>query len=161
MSEESTFDPSTFMNTEVEGEMETRYTPIPANDYNANVDEIDVRSVTTDQGESIVLDVTYRIHAPDLATEMGMERLTVRQGIFLDIEANGSIALGANKNVKLGRLREAVGQNGPGPWNFQMLVGAGPLVISVSTRPDKKDESIVYNNVDKTLPLGGATEAVA
>lgn len=150
---ESSFDPSTFMNTEVAGEMETTYTPIPAADYSANVDEIDVRQITTDQGNAVVLDVTYLIHAPDLAAEMGMERLTVRQGIFLDIEPNGAIALGANKNVKLGRLREALGQNAPGPWNFQMLVGAGPLTITVSTKPSPKDETVVYNNVDKTLPL--------
>ena len=146
---ESTFDPQTFLNVEVEGEMEVRYTPVPEGDYISTIDEIAVREV---QGGSIVLDVTHLIHDEALAEKMGMDRLTVRQGIFLDIEPDGRIALGPNKNVRLGRLREAVGQNAPGPWNFQMLKGAGPLKIAVSISPDKEDETIKYNRVDRTLP---------
>ena len=149
MPPDSTFDPQTFMAQETSGEMETRYTPVPAGDYTATIDDIAVREA----GDSILLDVTHLIHDSELAEKMGMERLSVRQGIFLDIEPNGVIALGPNKNVKLGRLREAIGQNKPGSWNFQMLKGAGPLRISVSIKPDKDDTTILYNRVDKTLPL--------
>ena len=147
---DSTFDPQTFMAQETDGAMETRYTPVPADDYTATIDDVDVRDVG---GGQVVLDVTHLIHDSELAEKMGMERLTVRQGIFLDIEPNGVIALGPNKNVKLGRLREAIGQNKPGSWNFQMLKGAGPLRIAVSIKPDKEDPTILYNRVDKTLPL--------
>ena len=149
MSPNSTFDPSSFMAQETSGEMETRYTPVPADDYTSTIDAIDVREV----GDSVVLDVTHLILDSELAKKMGMEQLLVRQGIFLDIEPGGAIAIGPNKNVKLGRLREAVGQNTSGPWSFQMLKGAGPLRISVSIKPDKEDPSVLYNRVDKTLPL--------
>ena len=45
---------------------------------------------------------------------------------------------GSNKNVKLGRLREALGQNKNGQaWSFGMLKGAGPIKVSIE--PDKKN----------------------
>ncbi len=153
MAEESTFDPATFLASETAGAMEVNYTPVPADDYTAMIDDITARQVTTDRGTSIVLDVTHLIDNPALAEELGMERLTVRQGIFLDVEPNGAIALGPNKNVKLGRLRAAVGQNGAAPWNFAMLKGAGPLRLGVSVVPDKKDPTIPRNQVDRTLPM--------
>ena len=149
MGEQSTFDVETFLHTEVQGEMETRYTPVPGGDYTSTIDDIEVRQA----GDSVLLDVTHLLHEAELATTMGMERLTVRQGIFLDIEPNGALSLGPNKNVKLGRLREAVNQNGAGPWNFAMLKGAGPMTITVSQKPDKDDETIIYNRVDKTVAL--------
>lgn len=153
MVEESTFDPATFLASEVAGEMEINYTPVPAGDYVSMIDDITARQVTTDRGTSIVLDVTHLIDNPEVAEKLGMERLTVRQGLFLDVEPNGAIALGPNKNVKLGRLRAAVGQNGAGPWNFAMLKGAGPLRLGISVVPDKKDPSIPRNQVDRTLPM--------
>ena len=158
---ESTFDPATFMNTETEGVMETRYTPIPADDYTATIDDVVVREVTNDRGSSILLDVTHLVHAPELAQKMGMERPTVRQGIFLDINPSGVVELGPNKNVKLGRLREAVGQNKPGPWNFAKLKGAGPLKITVSVKPDKDDARIMYNRVERTLAAPSMPSAPA
>ena len=149
---ESTFDPASFMTQEVEGEMETRYDPVPPSDYNSTIEAIDIRPA----GDAIILDVTHLIHDTALAENMGMEKILVRQGIFLDIEPGGAIALGPNKNVKLGRLREAVNQNGPGKWGFQMLVGAGPMRSTVSNKPDKDDPTTIYSRVDKTLPLEAA-----
>lgn len=145
--EESAFDPETYMHTDVDGVMETKYTPVPEADYESSIDTIDIRKITTDRGAAIVLDVNHIINDPVLAEKMGMERLNVRQGIFLDVEPDGRIALGPNKNVKLGRLRAAVGQNSAKAWNFSMLEGAGPLMIAVSIDGD-------YNRVDRTTALG-------
>ena len=154
---ESAFDPATFMNQETEGPMETRYTPLPEKDYTATIGDGENDVVVRKAEDSILLDVTYVVHDAELAEKMGMERLSVRQGIFLDVGANGVIELGPNKNVKLGRLREALGQNKPGPWNFAMLRGAGPILISVTIKPDKDDPTVQYNRVVKTLPLPSGT----
>ena len=114
------------------------------------IDDIAVREVT----DAVRLDVTSKLlDVASLEETMGMDRLTVRQGLFLDIGANGAIAIGPNKNVKLGRLRDAVGQNKDCKWNFAMLKGAGPLKIAVSVKPDKDDPTIVYNRVDKTMAV--------
>ncbi len=151
MSETSTFDPDTFLSTSIEGALSTRIDPLPSDDYTATIDSIgQPRQV----GESVVVDVVYIVHDEELASNMGLERLIVRQGLFLDVDASGGIAQGPNKNVQLGRLRAAVGQNGPEAWNFSMLQGAGPLRITVGQNPDKHDPSIIYNRVNKTMPMG-------
>ena len=146
----STFDPETFLTTEIVGEMETRYTPIPDGEYSSTIDEIAIRVIDNDSGRSILLDVTHLIHDEELAENMGMERLTVRQGIWLDVSDNGAVELGPNKNVKLARLREAVGQNSGGPWNFNMLKGAGPLFVTVGHKVDDGDPTVIYNRIMKT-----------
>ena len=39
MSDGTTFDPDLFMSQEVEGEMETKYTPVPDGDYISTIDD--------------------------------------------------------------------------------------------------------------------------
>ncbi len=148
---DSTFDAELFLNQSVEGESETRYTPIPEGDYIAMIDE---KLAMREINDSPVLDVTYVIDDEELRAKLDMERLTVRQSIFLDIDETGNIALGTNKNVKLGRLREALGQNTSGQtWNPGMLAGAGPLKIKVIQRPDTNDPTIIYNDVRGTTSM--------
>lgn len=151
MSDETTFDPDLFMSQEVEQEMETKYTPVPDGDYISTIDEkIELKEVNG----SPVIDLYHVIDAPELAESMGMERISVKQSLFLDIDSGGALAFGANKNVKLGKLREALGQNNPGQgWNINMLAGAGPLRIKVGSRPDKNDATIIYNDVKATAAL--------
>ncbi|MFQ5742011.1 MAG: hypothetical protein ACE5HV_00300 [Acidobacteriota bacterium] len=141
----STFDADTFMATEVEGAFETKYTPIPTANYTATIDSVLVRAA----GDGVVLDVTCLIHDEELAAKLGLERITVRAGIWLDLDPRtGALLFGPNRNIKLGRLREAVGQNGPKPWSFKMLEGAGPLLIAVV--PDKSGD---YNDIKSYAKL--------
>ena len=147
---DSAFDAETFMATEVEAPMEVKYTPLPKGEYNAYIDEIEIRSVT---GGALILDVNYIVNNPQLAEQLGLEVLQISQGIFLDVDDNGRLQIGPNKNVRLGRLREAVGQNTGAAWNFAMLRGAGPLMIHVE--PDQKNAD--YSRVVRTLaPAAGA-----
>lgn len=152
--DDSTFDPDTFMSAEVTGEMSTKFTPIPEGEYVATIDDIKIRAV---KNGGRVLDVSWNIMDDNLKQTMNMEKIVVRQGIFLDVEPNGALSLGPNKNVRLGRLREGLGQNKPGqPWNFRMLKGAGPAKISVSQRSEQKEgesEPVIYNDVLKVTPL--------
>ena len=147
----STFDLDTFMSTTVEGANETKYTPIPEADYTAFIEDCAPRQVETKNGDATVLDVTYKlVNVEQLQQDMGMEELSVRDSIFLDVEPSGAIAFGKNKNVRLGRLREAVKQNDPKKaWSPMMLKGAGPVLIKVTQKPDTNDPTIVYNRVSK------------
>ncbi len=148
------FDPDTFLATAVEGSMETRFTPVEEGEYQALVEDYNARQVDTQRGPVTILDVTYDILDDEVKTRMGLEKVTVRQSIFLDVEPDGRLTLGQpNKNVKLGRLREALHQNGPGPWSFNQLKGAGPLMIKVSQRADKNDPSTIYNDVQRTAAI--------
>jgi hypothetical protein len=148
---DTTFDPELFMDAEVEGEMETKYTPIPDGDYVAMIDEkLDLKEVN---GQPVV-DLYHIIDDPELAEKMAMERISVKQSLFLDVADDGSLAFGPNKNVKLGKLREALGQNQAGQiWSIKMLAGAGPLRIKVGSRPDRNDATIIYNDVKATAAL--------
>jgi len=150
----SSFDADTFLSTTVEGEMETHFTPVDEGEYTAMIEDIAAREVTGNQGTTPVLDVMYNVLDEEVKEKMGMDKVIVRQSIFLDVEEDGRLALGQpNKNIKLGKLRDALGQNGSGPWSFHDLKGAGPLVIKVSQRADKNDPSIVYNDVQRTAAI--------
>ena len=146
MSNSTTFDPNVFAETAVEGEMSTRFEPVEEGDYEAFIEKFEVREVNNG---GVVLDVHWSITDEELKSKMNLENITIRQGIFLDIE-DGKLVIGPNKNIKLGRLREALGQNKSGkPWSFNDLTGAGPCTIHVTQRPDKNDPTVIYNDVGR------------
>ena len=149
----STFDAENFLDSSIDGQSETRYTPIPDGEYVAMIDDTPLK--LREINSSPVVDVTYIIDDPDLAEKMSLDRLSVRQTLFLDIGADGTLAFGANQNVRLGKLREALGQNKAGQkWNFRMIQGAGPVKIKVGSRPDKDDPTIIYNDVNGVAKMG-------
>jgi len=78
----------------------------------------------------------------------------VKQSLFLDVDGSGNLAMGPGKNVKLARLRAAVGQNDASQtWNITKLSNAGPMRIKVGSKPDKDDPTIKYNKVIATSRL--------
>jgi hypothetical protein len=100
------------------------------------------------------MDVQWKLlDVDEMKEKLGFQAdrdLFVKQGIFVELEADGSIAGGPNKNVKLGKVREAVGQNKAGkPWAPRQLIGAGPCIIRVTQRPDKDDPEVIYNDVGR------------
>lgn len=125
----SAFNPDTFLSIEITGASEVKYTPVPVGEYQTFIDDIEL-TVWQDQK---ILQVTHVLISEELKAKLGLEKPTVRQGIFLDLdEVTGALEFGPNKNVALGRLREACKQNDPKKkWNFNMLRGAGPLLIMV------------------------------
>ena len=71
----------------------------------------------------------------------------------LDVDA-GRAASGPGKNIQLGRLRAALGQNTLGAaWSFAMLAGAGPLKVQVTHQPNQKDPSDPYVKVKSVSPV--------
>ena len=141
------FDKETFLNTEVRGKMETTYTPLPIDDYTGYIDDIDGREA----GDSRILDVIWAITDEKAKEFLGMDKPTVRQSIFLDYEEDGTLQFGKNKNLQLGKVREAVGQNGDGAWTPRMLVGAGPCLLKIGHRADKNDPEKRYADVKQVV----------
>jgi hypothetical protein len=64
---------------------------------------------------------------PSVKQKMGREKVTVRCRVNLDIDQNGRFETGEGKNVLLGQIRDALGQNGAG-WSPKQLLGAGPFI---------------------------------
>ena len=124
----STFNPDQFLNTETSDATSTSYTPIPEGEYPACVKEIKPRVTTSGKA---ILDVVWSIDDADGAIEAatGMKQATVRQSVFLDLTDSGGLDMGKGKNVQLGKLRDALGQNTPGKsWRPGDLMGGVALV---------------------------------
>lgn len=123
------FDNEDLLNMETGGEMETEFTPVPEGEYIATVTKVVARSGHSDKTDEdwYSLDVSWHIDDDEVREATGMERPTARQSIFLDV-GDGGLELGKGKNVLLGRLREAVGQNGAGVWAPAMLEGTTAMV---------------------------------
>lgn len=153
MSDTSTFDPDAFMNQEVEGPMDTKYPTVPEGVYTSIIEDVKVRQFTNKNGDTgIVADILHSIQDDEVKKKMDKDKVLVKQGLFIDVAPNGGLDLSEGKNIKLGKLRDAVGQNAGGPWNLNHLKGAGPLTIAVSTRSDPNDPETVYNDVKRTAP---------
>lgn len=152
----SDFDPNVFMGTKQTETGDTHYTTIPPGDYVAVIGsdekDIDVNSGTTDRGRWVQLYLNWYIDDPDLAAKLNLRQLRVRQSIFLDVEGDPPhLVWGTNRNVKLAKVREAVGQNTGAEWNVEMLRGAGPALVNVSEDPSRDDPEVKYNNVIRVV----------
>lgn len=141
----STFNPEAFEQTVVEQASETDFTPTPKGEYTAYVDDYSWREVN----DIPVCAAKLKIIDEKLKELLGQDDPWISYDMFIELEPNGTLAFGPNKNVALGRLREALGQNRAGePWTFSMLRGAGPVKITVE--PDKKQPE-KYSRVAKVV----------
>ena len=146
----STFNPDTFMNAEVNESNATAYTPVPEGEFTASIKAVKPRVLTDGRA---VFDVTWIVDDEAARNETGMAEPSVRQTLWLDITETGGLDFGKGKNVGLGRLREALGQNAPGkPWAPGMLVG-GVAKVKVSHSIDKRDNVTINADVKAVLPL--------
>lgn len=142
----STFDADSFLNSSVEGALDTKYPVVPADKYPAQIDKVATGNGIIRNGDNagkpwVSLNVHWSIMDEALKQEMDRDKVVVVQRIFLDLDDQGNIAVGKGKNVKLGQLREAVGQNDPSqPWSPNFLVGQMAEIDVVVTANDQGDE---------------------
>ena len=144
-----TFDAAVFEQMVIDQANETKTTPVPVGDYEAMIDKVRVKSVKLSKGDRAgtevpILEVTFHIDDDKVAEQLNRDKVLSRMDIWLDVEG-GALAVGPNKNVRLGRLREAVGMNKPGKsFSFMQLEGAGPVKVQVNHRTVNED---VYDEV--------------
>src|SRR5690606_26526785 len=139
----SAFNPDTFLTTTVKGALDTKLVPVPEGDWSAQVSKISVRKQRgKDNEEYIVLDLLWHVLDEEPKRVTGMDKPMVKQSIFLDITPEGGLDMSKGKNVQLGKVREAVGQNQDGKaWSPSMLNGV-TAVVQVKHRPDEKTGEI-------------------
>ncbi len=142
----SAFDPDAFAANTTSDTTDTTFAPVPAGEYTAVIEDVVIRS--TDYGP--VADVVWSIDDNALRSELGREKITVKQGVFLDVKngPNGpTLDMGKGKNISLGRIRDALDMNTKGQsFSMNMLKGAGPARIRVVQKP-AKDSDEIYANV--------------
>jgi hypothetical protein len=137
----SSFDPDLFLNQETSESNATTFTPVPEGEFSARIEKVEAKVVG--QSARPVLNILWRIFDSPEATEAtGMDEPSVRQTVWLDVTASGGLDTGKGKNVQLGKLREALGQNVPGrAWNPGMLEGSVAMV-KISHRAGQGDGEV-------------------
>jgi len=134
------FDPVAFMNEQLP-ENATATIPLPEGEVLAQVTKIDLKTGEKDGKEWARLDALLEITDPDYLGDYPKKdgKVTRTFGIMLELE-NGSIATGPNRNVRLGKFREACGVNGK---PLSALVGQ-MVMVAIKQKPG-------YNNPSTTV----------
>ena len=139
-----TFDPASFMNQQVTGANDTKLIPVPVGEYAAVIEKVDLRSWVGKKDPSqagVALDIIWSLDSAEVKKLLGRDKVTVKQGIMLEMTDAGQLDIGKGKNIGLGRLREAVGLNKPGKaFSISQLSGQFAKV-SVGHRIDDRNPS--------------------
>lgn len=123
----SQFDPAQFLDMSFDQANDTVVIPPDEGDYQAIIEKVDARPWTSKADPSksgLALDIIWELQSEAAKARTGRDKVTVKQGIMLDVMESGGLDMGKGKNIGLGRLREAVNQNASGrPWSPNMLIG--------------------------------------
>jgi hypothetical protein len=139
-----TFDANSFLDSTVSGANDTKTVPVPVGEYMAIISKIAPRQWQSKDGTSsgVALDIFWAIEDTQVKAELGRDEVICKQGLMLDLNADGTLDMSKGKNVALGRLREAVGKNSPSePFSFAMLPGLSARV-SVKHRMGQNDGEV-------------------
>ena len=144
------FNPEQFEQTAIDGANQETFINVSDGDYPAYIESTEFRELQDSSPEQprVVADITWVIPDDDLAEELGLDEIKVRQGIFLDLEPQTfAIQFGTNKNVNLGRLRAALDLNDPGtPFSWSDLIGKA-ATITVVQEAARNDPTQMYSRV--------------
>ena len=143
------FDTDAFMDSVQTAAVETKFVPVPENEYPATVKQgsVKVEPVNFKDGRTGKRFTAYwDITDANALRELGMEVAGVRQQFLLDLNDDGSIAAGVNKNLRLGKILAAGGIDQSKGWSFRQIEGVSAKV-RVKHRPDQNDPEIVYAEV--------------
>jgi hypothetical protein len=148
---ESVFNADAFLNTEITGEMDTKVVPIPEGDWSSQVMKVAFREVTQKDGvKRAIMDVTWEVLDEEVKKSTKLEKPMARQSVFLDLNEQGGLDMGKGRNIQLGKLREAVGQNRSGKaWSPAMLTGQ-MAIVSIKQRIEGDD---IYSDIKKVTKL--------
>lgn len=146
----STFNTDQFLSTEHKGAMDTKLIPCDKGEYRAQINTLKARKLEKEGEEPrIIMDVLWEVLDESQKKKTGLEKVFAKQGIFCDVLPNGSLDMGKGKNIQLGQLREALGQNrSDRPWAPKMLIGQ-VAKVAVEPRPDERNPEVVYNDVKR------------
>lgn len=159
----SMFDPETFMQTQFEGSMSTKLILVPAQDWPGIIAKAVAKKTVIEGEDRAILDVQWCIEDPKCTEVTKQVKNFVNQAHFLDIKFVDNmpvIDFGEGKNISLGALREAVGQNTNKKWSPNMLVGQAGT-IRIGHKPDRTDSSKIYARVTMVTSLTASAKKAA
>ncbi len=147
----STFDPMSFLDASITDSLDTKVIPCPQGEYTGVIDSIAPEMWKSADGSKsgMKLNVNWLIESQEVKDFLARDTVKVKQQIFLDVTDDGKLETGPQKNIGIGRLREALDLNNKGQaFSFNMLPGRSAKVV-VSHRPDNRDPENVFAEVNK------------
>jgi len=148
-----TIDINALVNTPVNDKLDTEFAVTPAGEYIVMISDRGpitdwFRTVRMGDGREVPqCNILMIVTDPAVAQSLGRQQATTRLTLWLDTEADGRLSTGKGKNVNLGQLREALGQNNDAAWTFDKLIGAGP--IKVMTEVQESKQGAKFSNVTR------------
>ena len=144
------FDANSFLETSVDQSNDTVSIPVPVGEYLAIAEKIEARpwqSKSDPSKAGMALDILWNIDDANVKALLGRDKVTVKQGIMLDVTPEGGLDMGKGKNINLGRLREACNLNVPGrPFSFRMVEGQ-MAKVKVTHRLDPNKPDVIYAEI--------------
>lgn len=161
------FDADAFMGQSYDGELDTVIVIPDEGDYRANFSEFTsengFRTFEAKKGNNIGKEYTVFeppfVLADDprllaIKTARGTDVVIVRsKGVFLDLTDQGALDFSKGKNVDLGRMRDAVGQNQKSGWKITDLIGQGPVMVRLIHEKDPQDETKKYARISRVIKI--------
>lgn len=147
------FNVAEFMNENIDAQFDTAIIPIPEGEHIGQIGT-DEKAVEISYGISqknnkpwMRADIRVHLTDPNLAIQLQRQEgqeIVARYGLMIDLDEQGKLDTRPQRNVNLGKLRDAVGQNQAGPWNFSQLKGRP---IKVKIKHKLSDDGNTYSNV--------------
>lgn len=135
------FDADLFLQSSFDTTPSDKLVLIPPGEYRGVIEKIDgARRITPNDPSKRpfgAIDITFALDAPEVSQQLNRSPLRAKYQLLLDLDAQGRIDGGMNRNVSLGRLLKAAGLQAP--WQWSMFIGKGPFVCKVEHEPDKKN----------------------
>lgn len=143
-------DYSYLLEEEISDPNATQFEQCPEGEYLARLDDFELKAAewndknTCEPRSAPILCITWHILDEGLKAQLEMDPVRVQQDLFLDVEeATGQLSTDKNKNIMLGRIREAVGLNEVGQvFSLPMLKGSAPATVRVAHVADKATPDI-------------------
>ena len=147
------FNAQEFLNKTVGAGMSTSVKPCPEGEWTAMIstkipvvewfDEAEWRDRKTHETKTQpTVKVPIEITDDRARALMNRETILVNYDSFMDVLPNGHLDTGEDKNVRIGALRAALGQDHDPAWSFEKLFGAGPLMVKVVHERGKKEGKV-------------------
>lgn len=144
------FNKDAFLQQTVAATLDTKRTPFPDGIHeDCQIKDLSIRSGTNKEGENAgkvwaQLTVIYASTDPDVISEMKLSEgqdATVRQQFFLDLTDEGLLDVSPGRNIQLGKVRHAAGQNTDDEWSIMDLKGAsvGAIKVKHTINPETSD----------------------
>lgn len=136
-----TFDADQFIQASFDTAPSDKLVLIPPGEYRGVIEKVDnARKVVPNDPQYRPfgsIDIHFMLDAPQVSAELNRSPLRARYQLNLDLDAQGRIDGGVNKNVALGKLMKACGISPP--WQWSQFIGKGPLLCKLEHQPDKKN----------------------